>query len=281
MNRGEIDRIGAEIRQGRRDDELLRHVDAVYALYEPAALAVSEKLADFVRWVFSRNVSVYLDAGGDPSLYPLLTGGSPTMSQRPTKTLDSIAAKLERQSTMHLSQMQDIVGCRFVVADRSQQDALLHLLGAHRNVESDDAPALFERMKVHDRRAAPSSGYRAVHVIVTHDDIPYEIQLRTSLQNRWAQLSENADDLFPGVKYGAGPTAIQERLVELSDRTDRYEREWVRVVQLEPPVEATGLEQVLEWVNRTQVPAIAQVGDEGEEIERLYTAFETFLRAQQ
>jgi ppGpp synthetase/RelA/SpoT-type nucleotidyltranferase len=54
-----------------------------------------------------------------------------------------------------------------------------------------------------DRRAQPSHGYRAVHVVVSQGGWPVEVQVRTELQNRWALLVERfADRWGQQVKYG-------------------------------------------------------------------------------
>src|SRR5207249_2143742 len=74
-------------------------------------------------------------------------------SGRPRKTTDSIVAKLKRE-TIRLSQMQDIAGCRLIVADVREQDRLV-----------DGLKRLFPEHTVIDRRRHPSHGYRAVHVI--------------------------------------------------------------------------------------------------------------------
>jgi len=59
---------------------------------------------------------------------------------------------------------------------------------------------------VKDRRKTPSYGYRAVHVIVFPENMPVEIQLRTDLQNGWAQFAERLGDLWGrGLRYGTGP----------------------------------------------------------------------------
>src|SRR5262245_46798490 len=65
---------------------------------------------------------------------------------RPAKSTPSIVAKLQRE-TIRLTQMQDIAGCRFVVADVSQQELALTRLR-----ES------FKSIAVHDRRQNPSHG---------------------------------------------------------------------------------------------------------------------------
>jgi ppGpp synthetase/RelA/SpoT-type nucleotidyltranferase len=45
---------------------------------------------------------------------------------------------------------------------------------------------------------------------------PVELQLRTSLQHQWAELSELLDRRRPGIKYGAGPADLQLLLDSLS-----------------------------------------------------------------
>jgi ppGpp synthetase/RelA/SpoT-type nucleotidyltranferase len=47
-----------------------------------------------------------------------------------------------------------------------------------------------------DRRAKPSHGYRAVHVVVRESGLPVEVQVRTELQHSWTELSESLADTF-------------------------------------------------------------------------------------
>lgn len=121
------------------------------------------------------------------------------------KTDYSIVEKL-RRTTIRLRQIDDIIGCRVIVPDVAAQDVLagrITLLG----------PA-----KVRDRRVRPSSGYRAVHVIVGSE--PYiEVQVRTRLQDAWAEYSELAADAFGAdVKYGGGPARVRKMLDALSQQ---------------------------------------------------------------
>lgn len=107
-----------------------------------------------------------------------------------------------RQEAMNLSRMQDIAGCRIVVEGIREQDRVVKLL-----------LAALVRARVADRRKKPSHGYRAVHVIATAQGKAVEIQVRTKLQDLWAQLSEAmADRIDLRIKYGGGDPGIQHEL---------------------------------------------------------------------
>jgi hypothetical protein len=57
-----------------------------------------------------------------------------------------------------------------------------------------------------DRRATPSHGYRAVHVVVRVDDCLCEIQVRTRGQHVWAEVVERlADHWGRQIRYGGDP----------------------------------------------------------------------------
>ncbi len=128
-----------------------------------------------------------------------------TPTGRPGKSIPSIIEKLKRES-IRLSQIQDIAGCRIVVADVPEQDAV-----ARRIAE------VFENATIIDRRTRPSHGYRAVHIVVRIDGFAVEVQIRTLLQHLWAEYSEILSDLVDkGLKYGGGPEDFRENLVNVS-----------------------------------------------------------------
>src|SRR5262249_52796129 len=97
---------------------------------------------------------------------------------RPAKSTPSIVAKLRRE-TIRLSQVQDIAGCRVVLPGALEQDRAIQAICE-----------AFPYADVVDRRAKPSHGYRAVHLIAEIHKKSVEIQVRTSLQHLWAELSE-------------------------------------------------------------------------------------------
>jgi ppGpp synthetase/RelA/SpoT-type nucleotidyltranferase len=75
-----------------------------------------------------------------------------------------------------------------------------------------------------DRRQRPTHGYRAVHVIATLHGKSIEIQIRTRLQDLWAQLSEKmADEVGRDLKYGGGPGEERRQLALLSEAIKRVE----------------------------------------------------------
>jgi DNA-binding protein len=126
------------------------------------------------------------------------------------KTVQTIIEKLQREKG-RLSTIQDIAGAR-VVADmtRDEQDNVVASIGN-----------LFPGAKEIDRRARPSFGYRAVHVVVTVEGRFVEIQVRTELQNLWAQLLERlADQWGRQIRYGQSPNRANEAVAPNITRQD-------------------------------------------------------------
>ena len=133
-------------------------------------------------------------------------------SGRPAKSTAAIVDKLRRGS-MRLTQMQDIAGCRVVVPDITNQSRLV-----------GEMERMFD-VTVVDRRAHPSHGYRAVHIIVRSTPLPVEVQFRTDLQHVWAELSEKlADEFGIALKYGGGPASIRRTLDEFTGLISEFEQ---------------------------------------------------------
>lgn len=157
---------------------------------------------------------------------------------RHEKTSRSICEKLRRES-IRLSQIQDIAGCRIVVDTISAQEEAVQRLCD-----------FFEDATVVDRRDNPSHSYRAVHVIVRVYDRLVEIQVRTTLQHMWAQLSELlADRIDPALKYGRGPEEFLRLLTESSSQVSTLEAnpEFSRDARTESSKEV--LKYILESLN--------------------------------
>jgi len=125
---------------------------------------------------------------------------------RPAKSTTSVSEKLRRES-IRLTQIQDIAGCRLVVADVPAQKRVVQEL-----------TRIFPVATIVDRRRTPSHGYRAVHIIVLSNQKLIEIQVRTALRHTWAELSEKFSDVVdPAIKYGGGHEAIRALLAGTSE----------------------------------------------------------------
>jgi len=107
------------------------------------------------------------------------------------KRLSSITHKLERFTTLRLSQMQDIGGCRAVLSNVSQVYELI------KRYETSDLR--HARDDVDDYIAKPKiSGYRGIHLIYKYNSekiadyngLYIEIQIRSKLQHAWATAVE-------------------------------------------------------------------------------------------
>ena len=131
------------------------------------------------------------------------------------KTRDTLTAKLLRDRGHPLSSVQDVAGVRFEAEmTLSEQDKASAAIAQALGCESSDG--------VHDLRADPHSGYRAVHVWARLPAGRVEVQVRTHLQGQWANAYEAfADIVGRGVRYGethSNPTtaSLAQELQELS-----------------------------------------------------------------
>lgn len=184
LTKTQIDRLGDRLRKGNIEEADLRLLD----LYRRSFTDAYEIVVGTIR--------------KDLMLEP--TG-------RPSKTTTSISDKLRRES-IRLTQIQDIAGCRLTVQDIATQDKVVQSLAN-----------IFEQTTVVDRRERPSHGYRAVHVIVNCQGKVIEVQVRTSLQHTWAELSEKLSDVEPSIKYGGGNETARTFLIDTSSGIAEWE----------------------------------------------------------
>ncbi len=115
----------------------------------------------------------------------------------------TIVDKLQRHPRMQLARMHDIGGCRAVVASEDEiLDIATHLRRRWSVVRDYDYTA----------SPKPHSGYRAFHLVVEKDGYLIEVQLRTHVQHRWAELIEVVDRRNPGIdlKGGSAPAELVE-----------------------------------------------------------------------
>ena len=116
------------------------------------------------------------------------------------KNTGTILEKLRRSGGGSLGNIQDLAGIRIVL----DCDLIEQARFARRIEKIFSAEA--RPPKLVDRRFESLRGYRAIHVVVSVDGRPVEVQIRTRLQHQWANLFEKlADIVGRGIRYGEPP----------------------------------------------------------------------------
>lgn len=111
------------------------------------------------------------------------------------KNANTIIEKMRRSHTA-LDRMQDVAGVRVIVdGGRAAQAQAVK-----------EITAQFRDARVSDLLSHPHAGYRAVHVVVMEQGHHVEVQVRTPLQNLWAQAFERLGDHWGRqIRYGQPP----------------------------------------------------------------------------
>ena len=140
------------------------------------------------------------------------TEGCPVRVSQRLKRGERIIQKLSRHPNMSLSTMADIGGCRAIVDDLAQLQAVRKRI--HKNwVKS----IVSEREYLAEPR---NTGYRGYHVVVERLGKRVEVQLRTARQHGWAMMVEDAENRTGTLlKDGIGPPEVVDFFRLTSDIT--------------------------------------------------------------
>jgi ppGpp synthetase/RelA/SpoT-type nucleotidyltranferase len=118
-----------------------------------------------------------------------------------TKRIPAITLKLRTNSTMKLSKMHDIGGCRAVLASVGHVERLIK---AYAQATAKNPRRGGEFVRQYDYISNPkANGYRSVHLVYkyysdsrklrVYNGLRIEIQLRSRLQHAWATAVETVD----------------------------------------------------------------------------------------
>lgn len=130
------------------------------------------------------------------------------------KRMPSVLNKLLREPNMKLSQMQDLGGCRAILADVAAVDELYGMYRGNEPLLGNEGSS---SLKCYDYIRAPKAdGYRGIHIVGRyHPRIPsrshwdghrIEIQIRSRLQHAFATAVETVTTFTrEPLKFGAGP----------------------------------------------------------------------------
>jgi putative GTP pyrophosphokinase len=156
----------------------------------------------------SRGLRYHVDEGGGR------VRGRIEVTQR-LKRMDTLIDKLGRELG-NVTQMHDIGGVRAVLPRPREVYVVRRRLLKSWTI-----------IKERDYIADPkSSGYRAVHLIVSRYGMPIEVQLRTFRQDAWANLvEEQSRQQGVGFKFGAGPADTQAYLARVAELLAAVDRE--------------------------------------------------------
>jgi ppGpp synthetase/RelA/SpoT-type nucleotidyltranferase len=190
-----IKRAGERIRRAVEDgtepaDDDLTLLDLYRSSHYSGLREIDERLRRFH----------HKELGVDPAVI--------TIVARPLKTREAIIAKLVRDKT-RLNRIRDIAGARVVVStprtqDLAMQATVLRFKGLQARVAKDS------------RQEPDPTGYRAVHIEVMTFQKGVgerfgEIQIRTEVQESWAQVVESIDSAYGwDLKHGRAPAEADE-----------------------------------------------------------------------
>jgi putative GTP pyrophosphokinase len=130
--------------------------------------------------------------------------GQLSVAQR-LKRLPTIVDKLKRLPDMQLARMEDVGGCRAVVASTPEIMSIVDDLSKKKTWR-------IVRARDYIADPKPDTGYRAYHFVVEKHECRIEVQLRTRSQHAWAEHVEAIDRRNPGLglKVGQAPADVEQ-----------------------------------------------------------------------
>lgn len=170
-SKSKVDKADQALAKGNaRTEEELIELESVFNDYRKSHLQpLTELTLELQRWPTEYGAKYYI-------------------AQR-LKRKPQIIRKLNRLH-VRLSQLQDIGGCRIIVADNRDVDRLAKFLAEKLSVTA--------KLKATDYRekGRDDTGYRALHLIFTRDSVSLELQVRSQVQHYWAESIERTSVVY-------------------------------------------------------------------------------------
>lgn len=188
----------------------------------------------------ARSLILPLQIGSESKVLP---GSNTYIISGRVKTESTLLQKLRRMGTTPISNIHDVAGLRF--------DSSLTLSEQTKVAEVFRNAFLVEgakRVDIRDLREESHSGYRAIHLHIRSELGRAEMQIRTALQSKWANLYEEAADIYgrdirylheKGVSMPPRAEGVVGQLHELSSLVKRVEElSDTRNPSLQPRIDA-------------------------------------------
>lgn len=172
----------------------------------------------------ARSLILPLQLGSESKVLP---GSNTYIISGRVKTESTLLQKLRRMGTTPISNIHDVAGLRFDSSLTLSEQ--IKVAEVFRNVFLVEGA---KRVDIRDLREDSHSGYRAIHLHIRSELGRAEMQIRTALQSKWANLYEEAADIFgrdirylheEGVTMPPGAEDVVGQLHELSSLVKRVE----------------------------------------------------------
>ena len=113
----------------------------------------------------------------------------------------------------------------------------------------------FDIVRLRDYQTDPRAGYRSCHLVgQLSERHRVEIQVRTEIQNEWANLSEAlAHRVDPEVKYGGGPPTLRSALDDLSSQGAKLDSALAGLLEVLPETAAVWLDLLVLPLRRSSL----------------------------
>lgn len=174
LSKSKIDKSGQALAKDNCSsiDELIE-LEAIFDEYRKAHLQpLTECTLELQRWLTDYGTKYYI-------------------AQR-LKRKPQIVRKLNRLS-VRLTQLQDIGGCRIIVNDNRDVDRLCKFL--EERVSAGGAFTI-TRLTDYRQKGRDDTGYRALHLLLSHSGYTLELQIRSQVQHYWAESIERTSVIY-------------------------------------------------------------------------------------